>query len=217
MFEQPKTKAKLQDVVVLSRKNRQPDENPGAKLVVSWSMLPGDLVKFDGSLRSFLFERDATKVKQGQLEGIEADGQLTRAGSNLGTLKWKQDMTGYKIIIGWGTGRNDIVLEECQLTGWRLTPKDGAVIVKVNIDAPDVGTSEFGKLAKLKSCEIDLTLDPPEASPQQEIEPKADKPAKRTKPTPVIDGTTGHPGAKQASATDEFIARNTGSAAEPVH
>lgn len=199
MFQQPMTKAKLQDVVVLSRKNRQPDENPGAKLVVSWSMLPGDLVQFDGSLRTFLFERDATKAKQGTLEGIEDTGQLTRAGSSLGTLVWKQDMTGYTLIIGWGTGRNDINLSDCQLTQWRLTPKDGAVLVKVNIDAPDVGTDVFGRLAKLKSCEIDLTLNPPAEPAQKDLVTPSTKPAKQPA---VIDGTKGHPGAAAAAANE---------------
>lgn len=218
MFELPTTKGKLLDVVVLSRKNRQPDENPGAKLVLQWSMLPGDLVLFDGTLRTFLFERDATKAKQGNLEGIEDAGQLTRAGSNLGTLKWKQDMAGYTLTISWGTGRSNIELAECQLTQWRLTPKDGAVVVKVNCDAPDVGTDQFGKLAKLKSCEIDMALDAPEPA-QQDIEPKPEK-TKRTKPAAVIDGTKGHPGAGATppagkTATDEFIDRNLKPA--PVH
>lgn len=217
MFELPTTKAKLLDVVVLSRKNRQPDENPGAKLVLQFSMLPDNLVLFDGTLRSFLFERDATKAKQGNLEGIEDSGHLTRAGSNLGTLKWKQDMTGYQLTIAWGTGRQNIELADCQLTQWRLTPKDGAVIVKVNADAPDVGTGDFGKLAKLKSCEIDMALSPPAPDAQQEIEPaKANKAAKP--PKTVIDGAVGHPAAAaaQRTATDEFIARNT-KPAETAH
>lgn len=186
MFELTTTKAKLLDVVVLSRKNRQPDENPGAKLVLQFSMLPDLLVLFDGSLRSFLFESDATKAAQGILEGVDDAGQLTRAGSNLGTLKWKQDMTGYTLTIQWGTGRKNIVLTDCALTQWRLTPKDGAVVVKVNCDAPDVGTDEFGKLAKLKSCEIDMALEAP-APAQQDLVPK-------NVPTPnpgVIDGSKG--------------------------
>ena len=214
MFELPTTKARLLDVVVLSRKNRQPDENPGAKLVLQFSMLPDSLVLFDGTLRSFLFERDATKAKQGNLEGIEDSGQLTRAGSNLGTLKWKQDMAGYLLTINWGTGRKNIELDECQLTQWRLTPKDGAVVVKVNADAPDVGTDDFGKLAKLKSCEIDMSLTPPEPDAQKEIEqPKPNKAAKP--PKTVIDGTVGHPEAVAAKddATEQFIKRNTQPAA----
>lgn len=171
------TKAKLLDVVVLSQKNRQPDDNPGAKLVVQLSLTNDALVGFDPLLRSFLFTRTAANPDpQGALDGVPAvsdSPNLTSVGSHLGTLKWLPDMTGYTLTVDLGLGgkRSNIELDDCVLSKWRLTPKEGGTVVaKVNIDAPDVAESAFGKLAKLKSREISILLSPPEVV-QQEIDP----------------------------------------------
>ena len=164
MFElETITKAKLIDVVVLSQKNRQPDENPGAKLTVTMD-LPSDLLAmFDGALRGFLFAKN-TNAKQGALDGMQAE-MLTPAGGKVGTMRWGLELTGYELTVDLGLGgkRSNLVIADCTLSGWRLKPADGgSVEVKVNIESSDVSEAAFGKLAKLKSCDIQILLTPPD-------------------------------------------------------
>lgn len=173
------TKAKLMNLEVLSQKNRQPDENPGVKLTIGEINLPADaLAHFDGALRSFLFDR--VPAKQGELNGMETE-KLTRAGTRVGTLKWKETFAGHTLVIERGTGgRSNLNLADCEISGIRLTPKDGgSCTMKANFEAGDASEQLFGKLAKLKSCEITITLQPPEVK-QGDIE----DPAPTRKPSP---------------------------------
>lgn len=171
------TKAKLLDVVVLSQKNRQPDENPGAKLTVEMSLPNSCLSMFDGFLKSMLFAKAAgadssSKAKQGTLEGVEAVSDmpaLSGIGLKCGSLRWWHDLAGYNLLVDLGIGRkqSNLEIEGCSISGWKLTPKEGGtVIVKANIESADVSESAFGKLAKLKSREISITLTPPEEQQQ---------------------------------------------------
>lgn len=155
------TKAKLVDVVVLSQKNRQPDDNPGAKLTLSIDLPSDSLVLFDGRLRGCLFEK--TTAPPGALEGLASE-QLTGIGKRIGTMRWAHDLTGYELVVDMGLGspKSNLAIADCKLSGWRLTPKEGgAFTAKVNVESPDVSEGVFGKLAKLKSREISITLTPP--------------------------------------------------------
>lgn len=167
------TKAKLNDVLVLSQKNRQPDENPGAKLVLTIELPADMLVHFDGSLRSFLFAATAG-AKQGAVPGLESE-ELTHAGQKVGTMRWSQEMTGYAFTIDMGLGgkRSSPVISDCKLDGWRLTPKAGGVTAKFNLESADVSEAMWGKLAKLKSREITILLAPPEVDDRQAEIPHA--------------------------------------------
>jgi len=178
-----KTKTKLQDVVVLSQKNRQPDDNPGAKLSVEMSLSNDMLAFFDGSLKSFLFTKNgavaSAKGSQAPLDGIPPVSDtpnLTPIGAKVGALHWEQEMTGYELVIDLGLGgkRSNIEIADCTLSDWRLIPKEGgSFLARFNIESEDVSEAYFGKLAKLKSREIEITLRPPEVG-QVDIE---DKPA----------------------------------------
>ena len=174
------TKAKLLDVVVLSQKNRQPDENPGAKLTVEMSLPNTCLSMFDGFLKGMLFAKAAgadngSNAKQGSLEGVEAITDmpaLSGIGLKVGALRWSHDLAGYSLLVDLGIGRksSNLEIEGCTVSGWKLTPKEGGtVIVKANIESADVSEAAFGKLAKLKSREISITLTPPEDQ-QQDID-----------------------------------------------
>ena len=61
------TKAKITDVVVLSQKNREPDQNPGAALTFSLELSNNALSYFDGSLKSFLYTKSAASSAGQQL------------------------------------------------------------------------------------------------------------------------------------------------------
>jgi hypothetical protein len=209
------TKAKLLDVVVLSQKNRQPDDNPGVKLVVQMPLTNDMLVAFDGSLRSFLFTHSgASPDPQGKLDGVPPVSDtpdLTSAGMHVGTLKWQQDMSGYTLVVDFGLGgKRNIILLDCALSQWRLTPKKGGTVVaKVNIDAPDVDEPAFGKLAKLKSREITITLRAPEVE-QEDIE---DEPA--PPPSPARAAPAAAPAQVHADGPWPFPRDGDGAAEAP--
>jgi hypothetical protein len=168
MFElREPTKAKLLDLVVLSQKNRQPNDKPGAKLTLEMALPNHALSHFDGFLKGMLFVK-ATGGAQGEIEGVEAVSDmpsLSGIGAKVGTLKWQHDMSGYELVVDLGTGgkRSNLDITDCALSGWRLTPKEGGtVIVKLNVESQNVSEAQFGKLATLKSREISITLVAPE-------------------------------------------------------
>jgi hypothetical protein len=173
MFElTEKTKAKLVEVAVLSQKNRKPDETPGAKLTIEMELANHALIHFDPRLRGVMFEK---ANGGGQLDGVDAVSDLpslTQIGAKLGTFKWAHDLTGYGFTVIYGTGRRDsnIAIEDCKLSGWRITGKEGGtVVLKFNVESANVTEGQFGKLAHLKARDIELTLTPPDANEQADL------------------------------------------------
>ena len=166
-FETP-VKCKLVEVQVQSQKHSKPDASPGAKLTLSAGLSAEYLAYFDGSLRSFLFAVNPN-AKQGALEGLEGE-LLTGIGTKIGTLKWTHDLTGYTVTIDQGLGgkKSNLVIADCALSGWKITPKEGgSVLLKFNVESADVSEAMFGRLAKLKSRELQVLMDPPEADTTQ--------------------------------------------------
>jgi len=160
------TKARLADIVVLSQKNRQPDENPGAKLTFTAELSNDVLSYFDGALKSMLFTRGPAAVPspQGTLEGVPVVSDmpnLTRIGAKVGKLHWIQEMTGYELQIDQGIGgpKSDLVVTGCTLSNFWLLGKDGGTVsMKLDCESADVAEGTFGKLAKLKSREVEIRL-----------------------------------------------------------
>lgn len=226
------TKAKIEDVGVLSQKNRPIDANPGVQLSLSMRLSNHILTTLDPLLKPFLFapkdgaERRVTRRKDNvtdDLDGVEPVTDLpalSTAGTHIKGLVWSQQVTGGEAEIIFATSR--IPLSDCTATSFRIHPQDGGtVLLKFILEAPDASAKVFGDLAMFKSREVELTFVQHEPA-QMDIEPPA-KPNKAAKPpkTPVIDGTKGHPGAAATppagkTAQDEFIERNTGAPA-PVH
>lgn len=170
------TKAKLVNIVVLSQKNRQPDESPGVKLVIEMSVSNDALAMFDGYLKGFLFQKTGNGgAKQPTLEGVDAVSDmpmLSGIGAKVGVLRWSAEATGYGLTVDLCIGgkRSNLDIADCKLSGWRITPKEGgSCTLKFNVESSDVSESTFGKLAKLKSREIDILLAPPEVT-QDDIE-----------------------------------------------
>jgi hypothetical protein len=200
-------KTRLNDVVVLSQKNRQPDDNPGAKLNLEMDVPNHVLSYFDGMLKGFLFTKNAsstpiaTKRKDtatGALDGVEAVSDLpnlSSIGSKVGQLKWDAELTGYDltVVLGLGKKASNLEIGDCVLTKFRFRPKDGgSVTMKFTLESQNVSEQAFGKLAKLKSREVEILLVPP-VDGQRDIDDDDDaEPAKPAK----------------KSATDEFIDRN---------
>lgn len=152
------TKARLDDVVVLSQKNRKPDENPGAKLSFDLDLAGDTLAALDRRWPDLLWEPDPD-AKQGSLTGLETD-RLTNIGSKIGTIHWEGDFTGWQLTIDRGTGgKSNIVVRDCVAENVRITPKAGrAYKLKFSLDSSDVSETDFGRLAKMKSCDVQILL-----------------------------------------------------------
>ncbi len=169
------TKAKLLDVVVLSQKNRQPDENPGAKLNFEIALAADVLDAFDPKLRVMLFMKGSgsESAKQAALDGIPAASDtpnLTGIGMKIGKFPWKQELSGYTLVIDHGMGgkKSDLEISDGMLSNWRFTPKEGGTfIAKMSYESANVTEAQFGRLAKMKSRDIEVKFLPPEESQQQ--------------------------------------------------
>lgn len=154
------TKAHLNDIVVLSQKNRAPEDNPGAKLSLEMDLGADMLVHFDGGLRSLFFTTNTSGQQQGTLVTTEV---LTPAGQKIGWFPWHHELTGYELVIDHGTGgKSNLQITDCKLDGWKITLKEGGFNLKFNLESEDISERVFGRLAKLKSCPIEIVLLPPE-------------------------------------------------------
>lgn len=164
------TKSKITDVVVLSQKNREPDDNPGAALSFSMELSNNHLSYFDGSLKSFLYSRSAASSaspKQGALDGVEQITDmpnLTVAGFKIGKFHWDHDLTGYSLEIDQGLGgkNSNLSIGDVALASFRIEPKEGGTILLSFIaESQDVPEKVFGRLATLKNREVQIRLAPP--------------------------------------------------------
>ncbi len=173
MFElETPTKAKLVDVVVLSQKNREPGDNPGAKLSLELALTNDALAYFDGGLKSALYTKVATQTAaaQGSLEGVAPVSDtpnLTGIGAKVGQLHWELELTGYALTIDTGLGgpKSNVEIGDCVLDNFRILPKEGGtVLVRFDLESGDVTEKAFGKLATLKTREIAILLAAPEVT-----------------------------------------------------
>lgn len=182
------TKAKLEDVRVLSQKNRQPDESPGVQLPFSVKLSNHILATFDGSLKSFLFtkgngtEPTATKRRDnttGTLDGVEAVSDLPKLsgiGTKVKAFKWDAEVTGGELVVMFATTR--LVVDDCVARAFRIHPQEGGtVLLKFMVEAPNASEAVFAKLAKYKSREVEITFVQHEAA-QQDIETAGTQPSK---------------------------------------
>lgn len=164
------SKSKMLNVIVLSQKNRNPDDDPGAKLAIEIQLPASAMAHFAARMPGIFFEAAKQPPKQGQLEGVPAASEtpnLTEFGLKVKRLEWEHEMTGYTLVIVLGTARKEsnITITDSILSGWRLMPKEGGTVVaRFNLESADVSAETFGKLAKLKSRDMEITLAPPMVS-----------------------------------------------------
>lgn len=163
------TKAKVLDVQVLSQKNRQPDENPGAKISLELQLTNHVLDSFDPSLRAFLFTKGPGSVsaKNATLDGIPEVSDLPNlspAAMKIPVLRWNQELSGYRLVIDQGLGgkKSDLEVTDCLLSGFRFFPKEGGTLIaKCIVESANVDGKQWGVLAKLKSRPVEILLRAP--------------------------------------------------------
>lgn len=172
------TKAKITDVVVLSQKNREPNDNPGAQLAISMLLPNAELAMLDGALKSFLYTKSAASSPspQGTLDGVDPVSDtpnLTTIGKRVGKLHWDIELTGYTLTIDQGLGgASNIEIGDCEVARFRLVPQEGGtVVVDFQIESPDVAANTFGRLATLKNREVEIILLPPEIAQSDIADP----------------------------------------------
>lgn len=217
------TKAKLDDVRVLSQKNRQPDENPGVQLPMSMKLSNHILLSIDPALKPFLFtkapggtEPTATKRKDnstGTLDGVEPVTDLPKLsgiGSHVKSLPWGGELTALKMMLSFAT--TNMLLDDCRIHRMRIKPQDGGTVeLKFVLDAPNASETVFAKLAKYKSREIDVTVEQHEVA-QTDIEDD-DAPAEQRKPGAAERAAAGVAPATKHKEPTKAEARQTAEAA----
>lgn len=226
------TEAKLVDVRVLSQKNRELDEDPGAKLVLQISLENYVLNGFDPALKACLFTAQQAikkaEASQAELDGVEPVSDtpnLSGIGAHIGVLRWTQEMTGYTLTVELGLGgrKSNLLIFDCKLSHWRLTPEQGGtVVVKCDLESQHISDAAWAKLAKLKSRKITVTLRAPVVAAEllDAMEPAKPEDAKAfydgaNNPFRSTDAaeakSAGHKpkplkaGAKPVSPTDAFV------------
>lgn len=167
------TSVRVLDVRVLSQKDRKPDEQPGAQLLLQATLGAGALAMFDGFLPSMLY-RKASQKPQGEIDGLET-AELTSIGEHTKRLPWVYEQTGCEVVIdlGMGGARSNITLSDCKVHRVSMRPEAKGVVLQWTVDAPGLTDTTRGKLTGLKSTDIKMTLTGPEIEdedPQSDIE-----------------------------------------------
>ncbi len=172
MFElESMTKVKVLDVRVLARKDRKPEEAPGAQMLLRATLAADALSCFDGFLSAMLY-RKADGPKQSALDGLEPV-TLTAIGSHVQRMPWLYEQTGCTVVIDRGMGgrRSNLELTDCKVHRVLIAPRDGgSVVLQWTVDAPGVSDDVRGKLTGLKATEVELTI----AGPDPADEPQTD-------------------------------------------
>lgn len=190
------TKVRVLDVRVLSQKDRKPDEQPGAQLLLQATLGIGVLAMFDGFLPGMLYRKAGGK-KQGELDGLET-AELTSVGEHVKRLPWVYEQTGCEITIDLGMGgKSNIVLDDVKVHRVSMRPEQKGLVLQWTADAPGLSDTTRGKLTGLKSTDIQMLLAGPEvdegqgeipgtgaapAKPEPKRVPKEDAAAARVTP-----------------------------------
>ncbi len=154
------TKARVLDVRTLTSKDRKPDEQPSAQLLMRATMPMAALAMFDGFLPGVFFRTvKAEGNGQGALDGMES-AELTPIGDHVKRMKWDYEQTGCTVEIDRGLGgRRNINLADCKVHRVLISPQQGgSVTVQWTIDAPGLSDETRGKLSGLKATDIELTI-----------------------------------------------------------
>jgi hypothetical protein len=182
------TKVRVLDVRTLAAKDRKPDDQPGAQLLLQATLGAGVLAMFDGFLPGLLYRKPLSK-KQTELDGIES-AELTSVGEHVKRLPWVYEQTGNTITIDYGRGGNsNIVLGDVKVHRVSMRPEQTGVVIQWTADALGLTDAVRGKLTGLKRTDIQMTMTAPEVEGdgQQSIDddvqqqPAAVKPPKGKK------------------------------------
>ena len=150
-----------------------PDKVPACTLNMSLKGPNTLLDFFDTDLRAFLFMPPPEGEKDLADQGDEDGGYLSKIRfPELGKKQdWSYEGGGYRAVIGGGLNTdNDLIFVECKLDKFSFTfEQGGTVCITFNITC-DPNEKEAGRLYKLNGSEVDLTLEPPSAEDQAQMD-----------------------------------------------
>jgi hypothetical protein len=120
------------------------------------------LSEFDPSLKHSLYRKPDANDTQQQL--IDEPGHFPVFRFPLmGTIKWGKEFAGYDTRIHWGvSGKDDIILGDCQVDGFRFECQDGGTVVTGFRVIAHADEHAMGKLCGLVQQDVEMSLIPPE-------------------------------------------------------
>lgn len=124
---------------------------------------------FGAGYRTFLY-RQPHVGDQPPLVNQTPDNLTSLQHPNLAPLELDEDFPGYTLSIGSGLGITEpLVLKDVKLSAFKFRSLDGGtVVVSFNARAKP-SPDQSGLLHYLVKQEIEITLTPPSASPQQQL------------------------------------------------
>lgn len=173
-FSLDEKKATVTDYFCDKRVSDKPDEVAPAIAVVSFKLnlaaedaLPG----FSPTLRNMLFHKSGAVTHD--LAAQVNDAPDVRFPNFMYPLKWKapDDYEGATVTIHKGIGgKSDLVLEDCAVSTFEITPKQGGqVIVEFTARSPqEKGSKAFTLLPDMLKTEVSISFEPPEESDEDE-------------------------------------------------
>jgi hypothetical protein len=151
------TKVRVLDVRTLAAKDRKPDDQPGAQLLLQATLGAGVLAMFDGFLPGLLYRKPQSK-KQAEIDGIES-AELTSVGEHVKRLPWVYEQTGNTITIDYGLGGgSNTVLGDVKVHRVSMRPEQTGVVIQWTADALGLTDAVRGKLTGLKRTDIQMTM-----------------------------------------------------------
>lgn len=143
------------------------------------------LDQLDPSLLDMLFKPVEVEEAQGKLEGVASVTKpLLRTHRIKFPMALDLDYSGYQLTVDRGLGgSSNLVLQEVSLNKVTINCKEGGTVeLGFRLQISNVGDEVIGRLSSYIKADMFIALLPP--AMKQE----------------AIDGTQGHPGAKQAEA-----------------
>lgn len=174
------TAAKLHHVNVRAEMAGK-ESTPAIDLKISFDAANDVLSMFDPWLLSAIYHKaDAqpTDGAQQTLEGVEhvSDVPNLRMPWLAMPVRWSKEYSGYTLALDYGLGgKSNIELVSCDVNQIAFEAKEGGTVTTTMRVQCSKGLTEkvLGKLATLVQHDVQILLDPPEQSAQEDIEPKS--------------------------------------------
>ena len=139
---------------------------PAADVTLSTNLPSAELAQFHPTLRNFLYHFDSSKADLAD-QASEDDAPHLRIPELKYPLGFEGEVIGAKVTIHYGTtDKSAIVLTGCNLSNFKIDPKDGGTItVGFRVQAhPD--EKQAGKIYTMQGLQVEVSVEPPQADPE---------------------------------------------------
>jgi hypothetical protein len=149
-----------------------PDKVPAADLRFSINVPSDALAGFAPTLRGHLYCKNGDG---GDLANQSHDAPNLRY-PRLGALPWSGDIMGATLTVHHGLGgKSDLVLADAKVNRFVIEPQEGGTcIVKFRVQAHP-GDREVGRLYNMIQREVDISLEGPDWSDDEDDEDEGDE------------------------------------------